>query len=97
MRIRALVLAVVFLVGILWLVYGTLKPCAMLRQDLRAALTKTPPSPNLVQRWSKAVGSALLDPVLDLGLRDRSPVACARDLVRLHTGTKPEDLLPPPR
>jgi hypothetical protein len=95
MRIRALVLAAAFLVGILWLVYGTLHPCTMLRQDLRAALTKAPPSPDLVQRWTRALGTALLDPVLDLALRDRSPAACVRDLVRLHTGTRPEDLLPP--
>ena len=94
MRVRALVLAGLFLLALLWLVYGTLHPCAMLHQDLRAALTKAPPAKDVVERWARALGTALLDPLLDLALRDRSPAACLRDLVRLHTGTPPEDLLP---
>ena len=93
MRLRALAFAVAALAGLLWLVYGSLHPCTMLRHDLRNRLTTAVPTTDVVERWRRALGTALLDPALDLALRDRSPGGCLRDLLRLHTGARPEDLL----
>ena len=92
-RTRSLVLAQLFLVGLLWLVYGPLAPCPMLRHDPRARLVRSQPSADVVARWSRAFGTAVLDAALEPALRDRGAARCARDLVRLHLGARPEDLL----
>jgi hypothetical protein len=92
-KLRALVLAAGVLVGLLWLVYGSLHPCTMLRHDLRRRLTAAATASDVIERWRRALGTAILDPALDLALRDRGPAGCLRGLFRLHTGTSPEDLL----
>jgi hypothetical protein len=92
---KTLVVALLVLAGLaaLWLRYGTLSPCEMLKHDLRAALVTVPPGEDALQRWGRALGTTLLEPALGAATERRSAARCARDVVRLHTGTPPEDVL----
>lgn len=90
---RAVILAACVLVGFLWIVYGSLRPCTMLRHDLHEQLAAAGGKSEALERWRRALGTAILDPALDLALKDRGPARCLRDLVRLHAGARPEDLL----
>ncbi len=96
-----LLVALVLAAGFVWMRYGTASPCAMLKEDLRAALlgsgkTAGAPGPadDTLQRLGRALGTTLLDPALDLALKDRSPAECLRGLARLHLErAAPEDVL----
>ena len=98
---RGLVLAGVVLVGLLALplaLYGSLRPCEILRQDLRAAFRGVAakmtgrPSPDSLDQAARKLGAALAtaiaDPAIDQLVAHRGGFAIRRGRDRAEAGSE---------
>jgi type VI secretion system protein VasI len=66
--------------------FGTLSPCGMLRQELKAAFLQSAVEKKATSTWEMAgigLGAAIVGPLIDNLVSSLTPMQCTRALVRL--------------
>ena len=97
MKILLSVLCIPVLAGLVaFMRYETIEPCGMFRAEAKRFVLSELPKGGVGERFEglgAALGSTMLDNILEATTASMDPVGCLQALVRLHTNDNPSQLL----